>query len=75
MKIHLDIKNLNSQLGETDNKTLMNDIIHNFLGENNKEILKTIIPIIENIISEYIIDRSNSIVKHFTYEELFPDRT
>jgi len=51
------------------------EIIKNFVGNNRQEIIKILKPVIEAEISRRIILISNNIVKQFTYEELFPDRT
>ncbi|XP_029677517.1 uncharacterized protein LOC115244200 [Formica exsecta] len=53
----------------------LTEIINNFIGNNQEEVIKSFKPVLEEIISKRILLVSNDIVKHFTYEELFPDRT
>lgn len=73
IKLNLDIKNFNTQFG---NRSSMQDyIFHNFLGQNQEEIIKTVKPRLEKEISEYIFRIVSNIVKHFTYEELYPEQT
>ncbi|CAB0032140.1 unnamed protein product [Trichogramma brassicae] len=48
--------------------------INQVLQTNRKEIIESITPSVELAISKKILDISNRVSKHFTYEELFPDR-
>lgn len=75
IKINLDIKDYDAKydLNESEFGQL-NQIINNFIGNNKKEIIETFKPALEEIVSKRILLVSNDIVKHFTYEELFPDR-
>lgn len=75
IKINLDIKNYDAQLLENDRLDQLYEIIHNFLGQNQREIINSLKPALEEAISKQIILLSNGIVTHFPYEELFPDRT
>jgi len=76
LKNNIDFKNYNIEfdLSETKLKQF-NEIIKNFVGNNQEEIIKILKPVLEETISKRIILISNDIVKHFTYEELFSDRT
>lgn len=76
MKLNLDIKGYDAK-NELNERELgqLTEIVNNFIGNNQEEVLKSIKPALEEAISKRILLVSNDIVKHFTYEELFPDRT
>lgn len=75
MKINLDIKGYEAkyELGNTELNRL-NEIINNFIGNNQEEVINAFRPAIEEAVVKRILSLSNNIVKHFTFEELFPDR-
>lgn len=73
--LDLDIKNFKDEYENNGNLGQLQQIIENFIGNNNEEIINTFKPALEEAISKVILSVSNNIVKHFTYEELFPDRT
>ncbi|KAL6428587.1 hypothetical protein ACFW04_007900 [Cataglyphis niger] len=77
IKLNLDIKGYNAKYDELNERELsqLNEIINNFIGNNQEEVIKSFKPVLEEVISKRILLVSNDIVKHFTYEELFPDRT
>jgi len=75
IKLNLNIKDFENQYENNGNLGQLQEIIENFIGNNNEEIIKTFKPALEEAISKVILSVSNDIVKHFTYEELFPDRT
>ncbi|KAH0555235.1 uncharacterized protein LOC123263857 [Cotesia glomerata] len=52
----------------------LSEAINAVLNGNRQEIIDTITPHIEKVISAKILEISNQITKHFTYDELFPDR-
>lgn len=74
IKMNLDIKGYKARydLDEKESNQLR-DIIRNFLGNNQQEIIKSLKPTIEEQISKRIISIANSILKHFTYEELYSE--
>lgn len=72
MTLNLDIKGFYIELERNQNQ--LRQIIRNFVGNNQEEIIRSVKPILENVISRWTISLSNNITKHFTYEELFPDR-
>lgn len=76
MKVNLDLKNYNTtfDLNGTELGQL-HEIVNSFVGNNQEEIFKILKPVLEETISKRVILISNDIVKLFTYEELFPDRT
>ncbi|XP_012214812.1 uncharacterized protein [Linepithema humile] len=74
LTINLIPKNFNFKF-ENNESDQMQEIIANFIGSNKQEVLATIKPPIEKALSETIISMANNIVKHFTYDELLPDRT
>ncbi|XP_018307359.1 uncharacterized protein [Mycetomoellerius zeteki] len=75
MKVNLDIKGYTAEYG-LDNSELsrLNEVISNFIGNNQQEVISVFKPAIEETIVKRVILLSNNIVKHFTLEELFPDR-
>ncbi|XP_011171045.1 uncharacterized protein LOC105203829 [Solenopsis invicta] len=75
MKINLDIKGYTAEygLGNMESSRL-NEIISNFIGNNQEEVISAFRPAIEEAVVKRILSLSNNIVKHFTFEELFPDR-
>lgn len=76
MMLDLDIKGYNAtyNVNETEFGQLT-EIINNFIGNNQQEVIKTFKPALEEVVSKRILFVANNIVKHFTYDELFPDRT
>lgn len=76
MKLNLDIKGYDAKYNLNERELgQLNEIINNFIGNNQEEVIKSIKPALEEVITKRILLVSNDIVKHFTYEELFPDRT
>lgn len=59
-------------IGDTD-KTLTT-AINTALTDSKAEILANTTPNIEKTVSEVLLEISNNICKHFSYDELFPDR-
>lgn len=74
VKLNMDIKNYNAQYDMNENSDQLFTIIRHFVETNKEEIIKNLKPALEEIVSKRLILISNSIIKHFTYEELFPDR-
>ncbi|KAL6255417.1 hypothetical protein P5V15_013752 [Pogonomyrmex californicus] len=76
MKINLDIKGYDAEYGLNNAElSQLNQVISNFIGNNQEEVIKVFKPALEEIVVKRILSLSNDIVKHFTFEELFPDRT
>lgn len=76
MKLNLDIKNYEAQY-QLDEQRFgpLYEIVQNFLSRNQEDIIRFIKPVLEKVISDYIISFANKICLYFTYDELFPDRT
>jgi len=75
MKINVDIKGYDAEYGLNNTElSRLNEVISNFIGNNQEEIINILKPVLEETISQRIILISNDMIKHFTYEELFPDR-
>lgn len=74
--LKLDIKGYEADFETPNEGDLghLRQIAQNFLGQSQKEILNVLKPIIEDVVIKQILKFSNDVVKHFTYEELFPDR-
>ncbi|XP_071645750.1 protein takeout-like [Temnothorax longispinosus] len=75
MTINLDIKGYNIDFSHERELGQLREIIRNFVGDNQQEIIRVIKPALEESITKRILLVANNIVKLFTYEELFPDRT
>lgn len=58
---------------ENFDKTLQ-DAMKQAFGSSREEILEAMKPNVEKAISQMCLNMSNKICKHFTYDELFPDR-
>lgn len=76
IKFNLNIKGYNAKydLNEEENGQLA-EVISNFIGSNQEEVVESFKPALEEAISRQVLLISKDIVKHFTYDELFPDRT
>ena len=48
--------------------------INSVLAESRQELIESMTPSLEKAISKKILEVSNRICEHFTYDELFPDR-
>ncbi|EFN85085.1 hypothetical protein EAI_14880 [Harpegnathos saltator] len=48
---------------------------NSFIGNNQPQMLMVLKPVLEDAVSKQIFRLANAIVKQFTYDELFPDRT
>ncbi|XP_058803121.1 putative beta-carotene-binding protein [Phymastichus coffea] len=48
--------------------------INSVLVSSSKEIIESMTPNLEKAVSSKVLDVANRICKHFTYDELFPDR-
>ena len=48
--------------------------INNLLVQSKKEIIESITPSLEREVSKIVLEIANRIVRHFTYDELFPDK-
>jgi len=69
----LIVGNIKSKF-ENDSDQLR-DIIMNIVGTNEKEIISTFVPLLEEAVSKLFITTVNNMLKHFTYDEILPDRT
>ncbi|CAD1479214.1 unnamed protein product, partial [Heterotrigona itama] len=72
LKIHIIDFDLDFH-GQTLDKTL-DEAIKQTIRNNKKELLAASIVNIEKAISKKCLEIMNNIVKHFTYDELLPDR-
>lgn len=74
VKSKLKIGDYTAKFLPTNTTAALSDAINAVLNGNRKEIIDTITPHIEKVISSKILEISNQITKHFTYDELLPDR-
>ncbi|XP_011879796.1 PREDICTED: uncharacterized protein LOC105568600 [Vollenhovia emeryi] len=71
IKTNLDIKGYELEFSNQVELNQMRDIIKNFLGNNQEEVLKTVKPILEEVVSKQVISLSNEILKRIPYEDIF----
>lgn len=76
INLNLDIKNFDSKFDMNENdSSQIKEIINTFIGSNQEEIINRVKSPLEEKISKQILSIANNIVKHFTYNELFPEQT
>ncbi|XP_018307396.1 uncharacterized protein [Mycetomoellerius zeteki] len=76
INLKLDLRNLSYNFDLNENQSAqLNEIISNFFGSNEEEFVNRVTPSIETEFSKQILVLANNIVKRFTFDELFPDRT
>lgn len=76
MKTDLDLKGYEATFDVSNHHgQQFREVFAHFLGTNQQEIIRTLKPLIEQVVSKQVIGLSNSLLTHFTYEEIFPDRT
>lgn len=61
-------------VGNSETTTALSDAINSVVNGNKGEIIAAITPHIERAMSRKQLEIANQICKHFTFEELFPDR-
>lgn len=74
MTTKLDVKDYDVKFEAQNFDKSLHDAISQALGSSHKEILDATKPNLEKVISETVLNMANKICKHFTYDELFPDR-
>lgn len=76
MNLKIEIIKMSSNFEADGAKTTqLNEILNAFLINNEKDLINNIRPSLEKEISNHMLLIANNIVKHFTFDELFPDRT
>lgn len=71
LNLNLSIENLSFDFDSDIFEVLKEALIQ---ANNNKDILEIFIPSLEKIVSKNILELCNNICKHFTFDELLPDR-
>jgi len=74
IKIDLNLKEFKYYMNNNEQLDELRKAVRNFIGSNHQEVIAAVKEPLEQAISKRILELSNNIVKHFTYEELFPDR-
>lgn len=72
--IDLDVKDYDVEFTADNFDDTLQDAIRQAMGDSHKEILAATKPNLEKGISEIVLSMANKICKHFTFDELFPDR-
>ncbi|XP_076238611.1 uncharacterized protein LOC143181837 [Calliopsis andreniformis] len=74
MTTRLNIKDYTIKFEAQNFDRVLHDAISQALGNSHQEILAATRPNLEKAISEKCLEFANKICKHFTFDELFPDR-
>ncbi|XP_068977001.1 putative beta-carotene-binding protein [Bombus flavifrons] len=74
MTTHLNVKDYTIKYEPENFDETLRDAFKQAVGHNNREILEMTRPNLEKAISQRCLEISNKICKHFSYDELFPDR-
>ncbi|XP_053972534.1 putative beta-carotene-binding protein [Hylaeus volcanicus] len=74
MKTQLDVKDFTAKFEASNVDKTLQEAITQALGSSHQEILEATKPNLERFISQMCLDSANKICKHFTFDELFPDR-
>lgn len=75
MTTHLSVKDFTVKFEAVNFDKTLQQAVTQALGSSHQEILDATRPNIEKAISEKCLEIANKICKHFTYDELFPDRS
>jgi len=73
MTINLDLKGYDIQFSNETQLSQLRNLVRNFLGDNQQQIIESFKPTLEEAITKLVISVANNIFKNFTYDELFPD--
>ncbi|XP_017797347.1 PREDICTED: uncharacterized protein LOC108578507 [Habropoda laboriosa] len=74
MTTRLTVKDFDVKFELTNFDKALQQAVSQALGNSHQEILDATKPNIEKAISQRCLEMANKICKHFTYDELFPDR-
>ncbi|XP_076621689.1 uncharacterized protein LOC143342091 [Colletes latitarsis] len=71
---HLDVKDYTVKFEAENFDKILQEAVRQALGNSHREILEATRPNLEKAISQKGLEMANKICKHFTFDELFPDR-
>ncbi|XP_014289104.1 protein takeout [Halyomorpha halys] len=75
LDLKLNIKSYHIHLENLfNNDPALNEAVNVALNENKKELITTIRPQAERVVTNVLLEIANKITQHFTYEELFPEK-
>ena len=74
VKTHLSLKDYTVEFRADNFDKTLREAVTQALGHSHQEIMEAVRPNLEKAISERCLIFANNIFKHFTYDELFPDR-
>ena len=74
VRTHLSLKEYTVDFKTEHLDKTLQEALTQALGNSHEEIMEAVRPNLEKAISERCLTFANNICKHFTYEELFPDR-
>ncbi|XP_012536726.1 uncharacterized protein LOC105836912 [Monomorium pharaonis] len=75
MNLNLILNELKIKFDSNGNESAqLNEIISTFVGSNEEEFIARVKPSLEADITKQVLLIANTILKHFTFDELFPDR-
>ncbi|KAM0731165.1 putative beta-carotene-binding protein [Formica fusca] len=76
IKTSADIKKYDVQYGLKENEiSQLGQILGDLIGKNQEEFIQRFTPPLEEEISKWLLKIVNNIMKMYSYDELFPDRT
>lgn len=76
IKTSADIKKYDVQYGLKENEiSQLDQILGDLIGKNQEELIQRFTPPLEEEISKWLLKIVNNIMKTYSYDELFPDRT
>lgn len=71
---NIDIIGFKPKFSNNNSEDQLQEIITHFIGNNQKEVLTTFTPALEEAVSKVFISTLNKVLKQFTFDEIFPDR-
>lgn len=74
LKTHIMVDDFDAQLGLDSGNIALQQAINQVLSTSHKELLEATTPILEKHSADRSLELANRICRHFTYDELFPDR-
>lgn len=76
VKTSINIKKYDVQYGLKENEiSRLGQILGDLIGSNQEEFIQRLTPPLEDEISKWLLKIVNNIMKMYSYDELFPDRT
>lgn len=75
IKTYVDIKRYEVQYNNENEISQLGQILDGLISSNQEEFIQRLTPPLEEEFSKLLVRICNSILKMYTYDQLFPDRT